>query len=111
MNTENENKKWEKILTGCSVNTAKIILLLQCLLYAVSSKLFFFILLIFVSMGTSNYLYVNKSAPLSIFIFSTVAQFIIYLLSDKVFYKDWDNEQLKMKYGIQVIKSYLKKIK
>jgi len=111
MNTENENKKWEKILTGCFLNTAKIILLLECLLYGVSSKMGVFLTTQLIFMGAATYLYVNRNAPFSVFIFFAFIQFLYYLLLDKVVDKDWDNEQLKMKYGIQVIKSYINKIK
>ncbi len=111
MDTEKENKKWEKILTGCSTNSARIILILECLLCAVSSKLFFFLFILLISMGTATYRYVNKSAPFSVFIFATIASFFIYLLFDKVLYKNWDNEQIETKHGIKEIKNYINKIK
>jgi hypothetical protein len=111
MDTEKENKKWEKILTGCSMNTARMILILECIVYGVTSKMGVFITNQLIFMGAATYLYVNKNAPFSVFIFFTIIQFLYYLLLDKVIDKDWDNEQIEMKYGIKTIKSYINKIK
>jgi hypothetical protein len=108
MDIKNESKEWKEILTDCSINSAKLILILQCLLYAVSSKLFFFLFLLLISMGTATFFYVYKGAPFCIFISSIIIQFSIYLLFDKVLDKNWDYEQIKMKYGIHEIKSYIK---
>jgi len=110
MDIKNESKEWKEILTDCSINSAKLILILQCLLYAVSSKLFFFLFLLFISMGTATFFYVYKGAPFCVFLSSIIIQFSIYLLFDKVLDENWDHEQIKMKYGIQEIKSYIKKI-
>jgi hypothetical protein len=108
MDIKNESKEWKEILTDCSINSAKLILILQCLLYAVSSKLFFFLFLLLISMGTATFFYVYKGAPFCVFISSIIIQFSIYLLFDKVLDKNWDYEQIKMKYGIHEIKSYIK---
>jgi hypothetical protein len=110
MDIKKESKEWKEILTDCSINSAKLILILQCLLYAVSSKLFFFLFLLLISMGTATFFYVYKGAPFCVFLSSIIIQFSIYLLFDKVLDKNWDHEQIKMKYGIQEIKSYIKKI-
>ncbi len=59
-------------------------------------------------MGTATFFYVYKGAPFCIFISSIIIQFSIYLLFDKVLDKNWDYEQIKMKYGIHEIKSYIK---
>jgi hypothetical protein len=108
MDIKNESKEWKEILTDCSINSAKLILILQCLLYAVSSKLFFFLFLLLISMGTATFFYVYKGAPFCVFLSSIIIQFSIYLLFDKVLDKNWDYEQIKMKYGIHEIKSYIK---
>jgi hypothetical protein len=99
--------QWENILAGCSKKEARYILLLQHALYAMWSKLFFFIFLFIIIGGTSSIFYYRNEVSQRIFIGSAIIQFLLFKLLDKILFHDREKELAEIKYGIQEINNYI----
>ena len=99
--------QWENILVGCSKNEARYILLLQHMLYAIWSKLFFFIFLFIIIGGISSIFYYINGVSHRIFIGSAIIQFLLFKILDKILFHDRENELAEIKYGIQEINNYI----
>ncbi len=101
-------KQWGNILADCSKKETRLILVLQYMLYAMWSKLFFFIFLILIIGGISSFFYFSNGVSNTIFIGSAIIQFSLFKILDNVFFHDREIELTEIKYGIQEINNYIK---
>ena len=105
---DTENKDWKEILAECSIREARIILMLQYLLYVIYSRLFFFLFLFIIVFGISINIYLVKGVPYSILIAASIIHYLLFLVFDKIMFKDRQNEMLEIRKGIEEIKNYIK---
>ena len=103
-----DKNQWGNILSGCSKNEARLILVLQYMLYAMWSKLFFFIFLFIIIGGITSFFYFSSGVPNTIFIGSAIIQFSLFKILDNKFFHDREIELTEIKYGIQEINNYIK---
>ena len=101
-------KQWENILADCSKKEARLILVMQYMLYVIWSKLFFFIFLILIIGSISSFFYFSYGVSNLIFIGSAIIQFSLFKLLDNMFFHDREVELAEIKYGIQEINNYIK---
>ena len=103
-----DKKQWGNIIAGCSKNEARLILVLQYMLYAIWSKLFFFIFLFIIIGGISSFFYFLNGGSNKIFIGFAILQFSLFKILDNMFFHDREIELAEIKYGIQEINNYIK---
>jgi hypothetical protein len=103
----NSKLKWEAHLANCSLNEAKIILVLEYLLLLLFSKLIIF-LFYFVMIFSLSYYFVNfkEVSPNKMYFFSFILHFILFCVTD-IITKD-SREIDEIKEGIKETKNYIK---
>jgi hypothetical protein len=101
--------QWRNILAGCSKIEARFILFLQYMLYAMWSKLFFFIFLFLIIGGISSFYYYLNGVSNIIFLGSALIQILLFKLLDKILFNDREIELAEIKNGIQEINNYINK--
>lgn len=81
---ENKSKvEWEEHLSNCSLNEARIILVLEYLLYFLFSSGFIFIFYFCVIFGIAFYFVNYKGVmPIKMYLFSFVLHFILFYITD-----------------------------
>ncbi|MFM7016611.1 MAG: hypothetical protein ACKOX3_09815 [Bacteroidota bacterium] len=108
---ETKRKEWDHILEGCSIKEAKVILVMQYLLYAFSSKLFFFSYLLIINVAITFYYYDYEKSSSFIFIGAFLLHCCIYTITNKILLEESDLEKEEIEYGIEAIRSYIDKRK